>query len=252
MRAQSNFVKSAVSKTIFFIGLIFLVISTFSVAEEYRGVRIAPENRCTPYERSDYPYLQSVEDRIISSLGKIYGPYTERCFASKRDTDIEHIVATSEAHDSGMCGMSDSVKKAFATDLLNLTLASATVNRYQKSGKDVAEWRPDKNACWFVARTLEVRRKYNLTIDRREVNAVEAILSQCADTDMNVVQCSTLVSTQSASAPSDDPVLEQFDDNRNGRITCAEARKHGITPVKRDHPAYKYMSDGDGDGVVCE
>ena len=47
-------------------------------------------------------------------------------------------------------------------------------------------------------------------------------------------------------------VLALYDDNRNGRITCAEARRHGIAPVPRDHPAYRYMRDGDGDGVVCE
>ena len=46
--------------------------------------------------------------------------------------------------------------------------------------------------------------------------------------------------------------LERWDDNRNGQITCAEARRHGIAPVPRDHPAYRFMGDGDGDGVVCE
>ena len=46
--------------------------------------------------------------------------------------------------------------------------------------------------------------------------------------------------------------LQQYDDNGNGRITCAEARNHGIAPVHRDHPAYQYMKDSDGDGIVCE
>ena len=46
--------------------------------------------------------------------------------------------------------------------------------------------------------------------------------------------------------------LERYDDNGNGRITCAEARRHGIAPVPRNHPAYPYMRDADGDGVVCE
>lgn len=46
--------------------------------------------------------------------------------------------------------------------------------------------------------------------------------------------------------------LARWDDNGNGRITCAEARRHGIAPVPRGHPAYRYMRDGDGDGVVCE
>ena len=43
-----------------------------------------------------------------------------------------------------------------------------------------------------------------------------------------------------------------WDDNRNGRVSCAEARAHGIAPVTRDHSAYPFMRDGDGDGVVCE
>jgi hypothetical protein len=46
--------------------------------------------------------------------------------------------------------------------------------------------------------------------------------------------------------------LALYDDNGNGRISCAEARAHGIAPVSRGHPAYEYMRDGDGDGVVCE
>ena len=46
--------------------------------------------------------------------------------------------------------------------------------------------------------------------------------------------------------------LERYDTNNNGKITCAEARSHGITPVKRSHPAYEFMFDRDGDGVVCE
>ena len=46
--------------------------------------------------------------------------------------------------------------------------------------------------------------------------------------------------------------LRLWDDNGNGRITCKEARRHGIAPVPRGHPAYPFMRDGDGDGVVCE
>ena len=47
-------------------------------------------------------------------------------------------------------------------------------------------------------------------------------------------------------------VLERYDANRDGRITCREARRHRITPVERSHPAFQYMDDRDGDGVVCE
>ena len=56
--------------------------------------------------------------------GRVYGPYTGRYFASWRETDIEHMVATSEAHDSGLCATGSETKRRFARDLLNLTLAS--------------------------------------------------------------------------------------------------------------------------------
>ena len=227
-----------------------------ATAETYRGVTVAPEHRCTPYSSDDYPYPQSVEAQIVAALGgAIYGPYTGTTFRSTRDTDIEHIVARSEAHDSGLCAASAAVKAAFARDLLNLTLAHPRLNRYQKSGKDVAEWQPAVNACWFAARTLEVRRKYRLTIDRAEAAAVEGILAGCPSTDI-VWRAASPRFAPLAPTPVPSPAgvdaLALWDDNRNGRITCAEARRHGIAPVPRGHPAYRWMWDRDGDGVVCE
>ena len=52
----------------------------------------------------------------------------------------------------------------------------------------------------------------------------------------------TATPTRAAPAtPSSDTevdALALWDDNGNGRITCAEARAHGIAPVHRGHPAY--------------
>ncbi len=155
-------------------------------AEEWRGLIIAPENRCAPYQREQqYPYPQSVEQQIIAQMdGRIYAPYTGQTFASNRQTDIEHIVAISEAHDSGLCAADAKTRRAFARDTLNLTLAEPGVNRYKKRGKDAAEWLPDKNRCWFAHRVLAVKRKYRLTIDRREAAALEAVLSGCESMEM--------------------------------------------------------------------
>ncbi|KHT57753.1 hypothetical protein RJ44_15145 [Alteromonas macleodii] len=46
--------------------------------------------------------------------------------------------------------------------------------------------------------------------------------------------------------------LERYDTNNNGKISRAEARSHRIASVKRSHPAYEFMYDRDGDGIVCE
>ena len=222
-------------------------------AETWRELTIAPENRCSPYDRAaDYPYPQSIEQAIVRQLGAVYGPYTGTCFGSTRDTDIEHIVATSEGHDSGLCAADRATKRRFAQDLRNLTLASPQVNRREKSGKDAGEWVPDRNRCWFAGRVLEVKRAYHLTVDRRETAALERIFSQCYGTEMDVIACSTGARDSGAPAPAGDDALARYDDNRNGKITCKEARRHGIAPVHRPHPAYRFMRDGDGDGVVCE
>ena len=224
----------------------------------WNGLVVEAEDRCSPYDSDDYRYSQSVEQRIVAEMGGIiYGPYTGTYFSSTRETDIEHIVARSEAHDSGLCAADDARRSQFASDLLNLTLASPSVNRHQKTDNDVAEWLPDLNRCWFVDRVVQVRQKYGLTIDQREVDAIEAVLSNCISFELVVLTATAQASpTASAtSAPSSDSqvdALAMWDDNGNGRITCAEARSHGIAPVHRDHPAYEYMDDRDNDGVVCE
>lgn len=151
----------------------------------WQGLSVAPEARCAPYNRDDYRYPASVEAEIIAAMGgRIYGPYTGRYFGSPAETDIEHIVAVSEAHDSGMCARSAEDRWAFARDLLNLTLAAPDVNRHDKAAKDVAEWLPPYNRCWYVGRTLEVRRKWRLTIDRRELDEAIRVLDDCPSTAM--------------------------------------------------------------------
>ena len=48
-----------------------------ALADTWRGLTVAPEYRCSPYDSDDYPYSQSVEKRIVEAMdGLIYGPYT--------------------------------------------------------------------------------------------------------------------------------------------------------------------------------
>ncbi len=188
--------KAAVPFAFFAIAVaITLAIKTFA-EETWNGLVVAPENRCSPYNAKDYHYTPAVEKKIVAAQdGRIYGPYTKRDFDSIRKTDIEHIVARSEAHDSGMCAYDDWVKRDFATDLDNLTLAAPNVNRCNpreatrgvgKCDKDAAEWLPFENECWYVNRIVEVKRKYALTIDSAERDALEAVLESCESTEMEM------------------------------------------------------------------
>ena len=105
----------------------------------WRGLGVAEEDRCAPYDADLYRYTASVEDDVVRQLGGVYSPYTCESFDSTRETDIEHIVVRSEAHDSGLCGADTETRRNFASDLRNLTLADPRLNRNEKSGKDAAE-----------------------------------------------------------------------------------------------------------------
>ena len=226
-----------------------------AAAGTWRGLEVAPEARCAPYDRRDYPYPRSVERRIVAAMGgRIYGPYEGRAFGSMRETDIEHMVAAAEAHDSGLCAATAAARRRFASDLLNLTLASPEVNRREKRDRDAADWLPRFNKCWFAGRVVQVRRKHGLTIDRREADALERVLSKCSSTEIRFVEAPAPAGAAREQAPAAarSGALRRWDDDRNGRITCREARRHGIAPVPRGHSAYPFMRDGDGDGVVCE
>ena len=119
--------------------------------------------------------------------GVVYGPYTGRYFDNDRETDTEHIVAASEGHDSGLCEASASRRLQFATDQLNLTLASPEVNRCGEGGKcglEPAEWKSEKNKCWFANRIVEIKKMYGLSVDKVEAITLDTELSACDSVEM--------------------------------------------------------------------
>ena len=151
---------------------------------------VEPEHRCVPYEAKKYPYPSDMDQRHVEARnyavvgkGRLDGafpsPYTAgTSFRWLQDMDIEHIVAKSEAHDSGMCSRPDEWR-AFSSDPLNLTVASEHVNRTLKRGKDAAEWMPDINRCWFASTVVAVKAKWGLSVDRAEHDALKAVLDSC-------------------------------------------------------------------------
>ena len=144
----------------------------------------------TGYDRDDYGTgYRSLEDDIIDGLpqsgGKVYTPYTCALFDIRADgtaaTDIEHIVALAEAHDSGIA---DGDRRRIASDLLNLTIAAPTVNRQDKSDQDAGEWTPPSNRGWFAAQVVAVKRKYGLSVNADERDALARMLQSDASRDV--------------------------------------------------------------------
>ena len=215
-----------------------------------RGLTIADEYRCSEYDSDDYPYPPSVEHRIVEQIGGVYGPYTGSWFANIRETDIEHIVARSEAHDSGLCAADAETRKTFASDLLNLTLASPSVNRHQKVDNDVAEWLPDLNSCWYADRVVQVRAKYGLTVDQREADALDTVLSGCSSFEMIIIPASE----QATPTPIPTPATARVYDSCDAAESAGEQRVQGSKGPGKGFPQTMVPSarDGDKDGVVCE
>ena len=114
----------------------------------------------------------------MKANGQVYTPYTCSLFditpSGTAATDIEHIVALAEAHDSAIA---DDRRRTFAADLDNLTIADPTVNRSQKSAKDAAEWKPTRHGAWFAERVIQVKLEYGLTIDPAERDALKVLLA---------------------------------------------------------------------------
>lgn len=164
--------------------------------EMWRGLKVAPEAECPAapdsvcpeeFERYDRAawrfYRGAVLDLVKGKMqGVIRDPYTGVCHASADGLDVEHVVSLAEAHRSGLWEASAQTKRAFARDLLNLTLTDGQLNR-EKSDRDAAEWTPEKARCWFAWRNVLVRREWGLTVDRAEANALETIISGCSDND---------------------------------------------------------------------
>jgi hypothetical protein len=244
--------------------LLLIALMSFNAYSQkiWRGLVVEKENRCSPYDKKkQYPYSAKIEHDIVASMNnQVYGPYTGKYFKSIKNTDIEHIVASSEAHNSGLCRASAALRAQFSQDLLNLTLASPAVNRCSTTGKcglDAGEWMPKINKCWFANRVVKIKQKYSLSVDSQEVRSLEAVLSNCTSFDMIYTARGSVVATTAPVAPQvqmvgQENALAKYDDNDNGRITCKEARNHGIAPVGKKHPAYKHMNDRDNDGWVCE
>ena len=82
---------------LFSLGAFAATTGCVMAGETWRGLAVAPEQRCSPYRPDDYRYPASVEPLIAAELGpQLYSPYTGERFASLRESDIEHIVARSE------------------------------------------------------------------------------------------------------------------------------------------------------------
>ena len=183
----------------------------------WRGLQVCEERSRDGYERDAFGTgYRNLEDDIIAALpptmkagGQVYTPYSCLAFditpAGTAATDIEHIVALAEAHDSRIA---DDRRRDIAADLDNLTIAAPSVNR-SKSALDAAEWMPERHGRWFAEQVIAVKLEYALSVDPAERDALEALLAG-GGAVLNCVDADTTSPTVVISTDADAPVTGPF------------------------------------------
>jgi hypothetical protein len=134
---------------------------------------------------TDRTWRPGTYDCIVTT-GILHDPYTGEVihFTRGRRTSeavqIDHVVALSDAWQTGAQQLSFSTRESLANDPLNLLAVDGPANQ-QKSDADAASWLPPNKAyrCNYVARQIAVKKKYRLWVTAAEKDAMKYVLSSC-------------------------------------------------------------------------
>jgi hypothetical protein len=126
---------------------------------------------------------QVVKDCIVE-IGILADPFSGESINFQRGVrtstllQIDHVVALSNAWQSGIFKSDLATRKSFANDPLNLLAVKGSLNSQKRDG-DAATWLPPNKPfrCDYVSRQVEVKVKYNLWLTRAEKDAILRILS---------------------------------------------------------------------------
>jgi hypothetical protein len=118
--------------------------------------------------------------------GQLNDPYSGNAIGFTRGVktsalvQIDHVVALSDAWQTGAQLLTAAERKQLGNDLLELLAVSGRVND-QKKDSDAASWLPPNRAfrCAYVARQVAVKRRYRLWVTRPEHDAIVSVLARC-------------------------------------------------------------------------
>jgi hypothetical protein len=115
--------------------------------------------------------------------GVLLDPFSNKVltFTSvKSAVDIDHVVALSNAWQTGAAYFDKNIRTQIANDPINLLAVDAKLNR-QKGDGDAATWLPPNKSfrCEYVSRQVSVKAKYSLWVTPPEKEAITRVLNQC-------------------------------------------------------------------------
>jgi len=99
---------------------------------------------------------------------------------SSMEVQIDHVVALSNAWQTGAFKLTADQRRALSNDPLNLFAVKGRLNS-QKGDGDAATWLPPLKSfrCSYVAQQIAVKAKYSLWVTAPEKAAMVSILAKC-------------------------------------------------------------------------
>lgn len=136
-------------------------------------------------------FREKTRDCVVES-GVLQDPYSGQKIDFQRGektsalVQIDHVVALSNAWQTGIFLATTKVRTAFANDPLNLMAVKGSLNS-QKGDGDAATWLPPQKSfrCEYIVRQIQVKAKYGLWVTKPEKEAMVRIL-QSAECEKNV------------------------------------------------------------------
>lgn len=130
----------------------------------------------------------TVDEDCRVTAGTLHDPYGGRTIQFVRgeetsdDVQIDHVVALSNAWQTGAQQLTQLERESFANDPLELLAVDGSMNQ-EKSDADAASWLPPNKAfrCQYVARQIAVKVKYRLWVTQAEKDTMLRVLATCPD-----------------------------------------------------------------------
>lgn len=130
-------------------------------------------------------FRSGTRDCVVES-GTLIDPYSGVTInfikGNKTSTEvqIDHVVALSNAWQTGAFKLTLEKRTEFANDPANLLAVQGRLNSQKKDG-DAATWLPPLKSyrCTYVAKQISIKAKYGLWVTAPEKAAMKSILARC-------------------------------------------------------------------------
>jgi hypothetical protein len=134
---------------------------------------------------TEISYRAKTRDCVVES-GNLVDRYSGEVINFKRgnissmEVQIDHVVALSNAWQTGAFKLDALQRRALANDPLNLFAVKGRLNSQKRDG-DAATWLPPLKSfrCTYVSHQIAVKAKYSLWVTPPEKAAMRRILSTC-------------------------------------------------------------------------